>query len=263
MIRALVIIAVAGFLMAVGCISAAVAIGGPQAIARSGWTWDWDLHDGRAPWHGGWRRHDLAGPQTERDFPWSGGRLEVNAPAEIEYVQAAGPARLTVRGSKALVDRVRVEGGRISLAPGRPTWGDLEIRLSAPDVTRFELNGASHLNITGYKQDELVLESSGHSEIEAAGEAKSVKLSVSGAGEADLSDLKTAGAEIDISGAGQATAGPTDWARVAISGVGDVELLTRPKELQTDISGAGRIRTPDADDEVEDRDDDGGQKRAT
>lgn len=259
MIRALVIVAVAGFLMAVGCISAAVAIGGPVAIARSGWTWDWDIDDGHPPWRGG-RHREALGAQSQRDFPWSGGKLEVNAPAEVEYVQAPGPARLTIRGPASLLDRVRVESGRISLAPGGRAWRGLEIRLTAPDVKSFELNGASRLSITGYKQDELVLEASGHSEIEAAGETKSVRLSVSGAGEADLSGLKTEGADIEISGAGQATAGPTEWARVDISGVGDVNLLTRPRQLQTDISGAGRIRTPSADDV---QNDDGRSKQAT
>jgi hypothetical protein len=259
MIRALVIVAVAGFLMAIGCISAAVAIGGPQAFARSGWTWTWGDDD--HPPRFGWRPTVARGPQTQRDFPWSGDRLEVNAPAEIEYVQAEGPARLTVRGPAAVLDRVRVQGGRISLTPGAPAWSDLHIRLSAPDVTRFQLNGANRLTISGYRQDELVLEASGHAEIDAAGEVKTVRLRLSGDGEADLSELKAAGAEIDISGAGRASVGPSEWARIDISGMGDVDLLTRPKELQTNISGAGRIRTP-GDSDV-DAEEDGGPKRAT
>ena len=49
-----------------------------------------------------------------------------------------------------------------------------------PDVTRFELNGADHLNITDYKHDQLTLMASGRAEIQAKGETKSVKLSVSG-----------------------------------------------------------------------------------
>ena len=262
MIRALVVVAVAGFVMAVGCISAAIAIGGPEAIARSGWNWTWDLDDGRPPWHD-WRRREGRGPQVQRDFPWSGDKLQVNAPAEIEYVQAPGPARLTIRGPSALLDRVRVEGGRITLAPGGHAWRDLHIRLSAPDVRTFELNGADRLSITGYKQDELVLEANGHAEIDAAGEVRSVKLRVSGAGAADLSGLKTAGAEIEISGAGQATVGPTDWARVDISGMGDVNLLTRPKQLQTNVSGAGRIRQPGDDADGQDDDVARGPKRTT
>jgi hypothetical protein len=264
MIRALVIVAVAGFLMSVACISGAVAIGGPEAIARSAWSWNWGgMHGARH--FGAWRhgRHD-DGPQAQRDFPWTGDRLEVNAPAEIDYVQAAGPAKLTISGTKSALDQVRVDGGRITLAPGPARWSELHIALTAPDVTRFELNGANRLNITGYKHDELSLSASGHAEIQAQGEAKSVKLSVSGAGEADLSELKTARADIDISGAAAATVAPSDWARVQISGMGDVNLLTRPKQLETHVSGAGHIRQPGQDSVTAgDDDDDRGPARPT
>ena len=247
MIRALVIVAVAGFLMSAACITAAVAIGGPDAIARSAWSWDWGDDWGHGPHHFGvWRQETHDGAKVQRDFPWSGDRLAVNAPAQIDYVQASGPAKLTISGSREALDRVRVEDGRITLS-GPYRWSELHVALTAPNVTRFELNGANRLDITGYKQDQLVLGASGHAEIRAQGEAKSVSLNVSGAGEADLSDLKTARADVDISGAGSATVGPTDAARVQISGMGDVQLLTRPRRLETHVSGAGRIRQPGQD----------------
>ena len=64
------------------------------------------------------------------------------------------------------------------------------------------------------------------------------------AGDGDLSGLKAREAEVEISGAGKATVAPTDRARLEISGMGEIELLTRPAQLETDISGAGRIRQP-------------------
>jgi hypothetical protein len=142
-----------------------------------------------------------------------------------------------------------VENGRISLVDGA-RWASLHVTLTAPKVTSFELNGANRLKISGYKQDELSLSASGHAEIEAVGETKTVKLDVSGAGEADLGELKTAGAEVAISGAGAATLRPTDWARVDISGMGAVDLLTRPKQLETHVSGAGRIQQPGDDEDT-------------
>lgn len=261
MVRALVIIIIAGFITSVACISAAVAIGGPHAIARGAWVWNWADDDGPRTWR--YPAHD-SGPQSQRDFPWSSDRLEINAPAEIDYVQAAGPAKLTIRAPADMLNKVRVEGGRISLQGGAPRHTKLHITLTAPNVTRFELNGADELKISGYKQDELTLVANGHAEIKAQGEAKTVRVSVSGHGEADLADLKTAGAAIDISGAGEATAGPTEWARVQISGLGEVDLLTRPKRLETQIAGAGRVRQPDEDHAADvDEDDDGGPVRAT
>jgi hypothetical protein len=246
MIRALVIVIVAGFLTSLVCLSAAIAIGGPE-ITRGAWSWDWDDSPHH---HFVWRNgeHHADGAQTARAFTWSGGdRLEVNAPADIEYVQAAGPPKLTISGTPAELDRVRVENGKITLESGFGRWDQLHISLSAPGVNRFELNGANTLRITSYDQDNLAIAVSGHGEIEAQGQAKSVDLSLSGAGDADLSQLKTASAAVDISGAGKASIAPTDSARLQISGVGEVNLLTKPAHLETHISGAGRIHLPGQD----------------
>lgn len=265
MIRALVIVAVAGFLMSVACITGAIAIGGPEAIARSAWSWNWGGWGDGHHHFGVWRHESgQSGPQAQRDFPWSGDRLEVNAPAEIDYAQASGPAKLTISGPREALDQVRVDGGRITLAPGAYRWAELHITLSAPDVTRFELNGANRLTIANYKQDQLFLDASGHADIRAQGETKSVSLNVSGAGDADLSELKTSRADIDISGAGAATVAPKDAARVQISGMGDVKLLTRPKQLETHVSGAGHISQPGQDSiTAGDDDDDRGPARPT
>ena len=273
MIRALAIVAVAGFLMSVACIAAAVAIGGPDAIARSAWSWDWGEDWDRGPHHFGVWRHEThdGAARTQRDFPWSGDRLAVNAPAEIDYVQAPGPAKLTISGSREALDQVRVEGGRITLS-GPFRWSELHVTLTAPNVTRFELNGANRLNITGYKQDQLTIAVSGHGDVAAQGETKAVNLTLAGSGDADFTGLKTAGADIDISGAGAATVGPTDWARVQISGVGDVNLLTKPPRLETHIAGAGVVHQPgqasatagsSGDDDQGDDDDARGPKRTT
>jgi hypothetical protein len=265
MIRSLIIIAVAGFLMSVVCLSAALAIGGPDLMSHAPWSWAWEA----GPGHPHVWRMNASGPQSQRDFPWTGDSLEVNAPAEIDYVQAAGPAKLTIRGPAPALDRVRVEGGRITLVDGFGDGSSLHVTLSAPNVSRFGLNGANRLHITGYDQDQLSVAVTGHADVSAEGQARTVNLSVSGAGEADLAQLKTAGAAIDISGAGQATVGPTEWARVQISGMGDVNLLTRPARLETHVSGAGRIRQPGQDNvtagQWDDDNDDGdrGPARAT
>lgn len=267
MIRSLVIVFVAALVTSVVCLAGAVALGGPVLMHKGPWSWnfDWD-GDRRHVWRSG-----HGGAEVQRDFAWAGTTLEVNAPAEIDYVQAAGPAKLTIRGPAGELDRVRVENGRISVADGGfRDWDELRITLSAPDVHAFDLNGANKLRITGYDQPELSVTVSGQADVSAAGKTRTVNVRVSGAGETDLADLKTAGASIEISGAGQATVAPTDWAKVEISGMGDVNLLTKPARLETHVSGAGRIRQPgqssitagaSAQDDADDEDDARGPKR--
>lgn len=243
MIRALVLIAAVGLALCVATLMSALAIAGPDAFSRGGWEWvrghhDWDADDNEVP--------DDA--SETRTFTWIGGNtLEVRAPAEVRYVQKAGPASLTISGPARLLDRVRIEeGGQIRASSRHWGRGGLRIVLTAPDVSNFRLSGANKLTIEDYDQDTLSVKVSGASEVDVAGQTRAVSLDISGAGDADLGRLKAREAEVEISGAGEATIAPTERARLAISGMGEIELLTRPGQLETDISGAGRIRQPPA-----------------
>src|SRR4051812_33914236 len=119
MIRVLILIAVSGFVLCVATLTAALAIGGPDAIASVGWNmassshwhghhWDWgddgnDWADGRAD-----------GPATTRTLTWTGGdTLEIEVPADVQYTQAAGAGSVKVSGPERLVAHVVIENGHI------------------------------------------------------------------------------------------------------------------------------------------------------
>lgn len=249
MIRVLFMIAAAGFVLSVGTLSAAVAIGGPEAITRGGWRafagdwghWEWDDHHGRREnrWSG-----EAAGPQATRTLPWSGAEgLDVDLAADIRYVQADGPGTVTVTGPQRAVDEVVVRGESIRYAHHHAPWSrKLSIVVRAPAVSRFGVSGVNTLAIENYRQKSLRLDVSGMGEVTAAGQADEVDLDLSGAGDVDLGALRTRGADVDISGAADATIAPTEWAELDISGAGDVRLLTHPPRLETDVSGAGQVR---------------------
>jgi hypothetical protein len=242
---------VAGFLVATVALSSAVAIGGPEAIARGVWAWgphawkgDWDSHD----WHGRHHRHaDDSGPQTTREIPWTGGAsVELDVPAEMTFTQGPGPAKLVITGPRSAVEAVEVEDGHIRFrGDHNRRFRRLTITLTAPDVTRFDLAGRSRLAIEGYNQDRLTLDLSGNAEVVARGRAETLNLDLSGSSEADLSGLAAKGAEVEVSGSGDATIAPTDWAKLDISGAGDVTLVTRPARLETDVSGSGKVHQED------------------
>jgi hypothetical protein len=250
MIRVLSMIAVAGFILSLATISAAFAIGGPDLVARGGWSllsWDdgdWHWGDG----HRHFRRHGYwegeSGPQKSRTLAWSGARgLDVDLPADIRYVQADGPATVTVTGPESAVDRVVIRGSSIRYEGGRHHWGSrLSILVRAPNIDSFDLSGDNHLAIEGYNQDSLNIDVSGAGEVTAEGRVKTIAIDVSGSGDVDLGRLKAEGADVEISGAGDVTIAPTEWAKLDVSGMGDVRLLTHPPKLDTDVSGAGRVR---------------------
>jgi hypothetical protein len=246
MVRTLLLIAAAGFLVSVVTLSVAVALAGPQAF-RHGYAFTLGDHGWRWSDHSQ-RRSDVdhdAGPEATRDFPWSGGSsLNVSVPAEIEYVQADGPAKVTATGPQGALDDLRVENGRIRYAGDGWHDGKLRLVVTAPAVNDFALDGAETLKISGYHQDKLSVTVSGYGDVHVAGETHDETMTISGAGHADLGGLKARTAHIEIDGSGDTRLAPTDAAEIDISGSGDATLLTSPPKLVSHISGSGQVHQP-------------------
>ncbi len=240
MIRNLAIVAVAGLVVSTATLSAAFFIAGPQNVINGAWTY------GPHGWGGHWSHHlrdsQDDGPQTTRDIAWSGGEaLDIEVPADIRYTQAPGPAKVTVTGPQVAVADLVIENGRFGYARDRDHDARFTVMISAPSVNRFTLESSGRLAIVGYRQDSLTLDLEGDTDVVAAGEAKSVKLSISGSADADLAAMKAQAADVTIEGSGSAKVAPPAEAKVDISGSGDVHLLTDPPKLATHISGSGQV----------------------
>ncbi|MDB5474680.1 MAG: hypothetical protein JWP49_191 [Phenylobacterium sp.] len=250
MIRVLAMIAVAGFLLSVACLSIAVSLAGPEAIASGAWAWSgpWNHHSWGHRHHGFGFNYSFSpdGPQASRELPWTGEALDVDVPAHVRFIQAPGPARLVIHGRKDAIDHVVVENGRIGLDLPNYDGEAFDIELTAPKVTRFGLGASGRLEIADFKQDDLDLRISGDGDVTAQGSAKSVKLQISGSGDADLAALVTDSAEVRISGSGQAKVGPKTSARLDISGSGGVTLTSRPARVESHVSGSGSIDQDDS-----------------
>lgn len=246
MTRTLVLIAFAGFVLAVACIAGAFALGG-QAIARHHWGHGWTVNfDGQ-----NWRHiekdddHDTAsGATASREIAWTGGdKIEFDVPANVQYTQGPGPAKLVISGPKDAVDRVELSGSQLQFRGGDDDddSGRLTVLMTAPDIRHFAIDGDNNLTIAGYDQDDLSVNVSGSGSVNAKGKTHSVNLDVSGDGDIDLSGLTTQRADADISGSGRASIAPTDAADLSISGSGEIDLLTHPAKLTSDVSGSGHI----------------------
>lgn len=262
MIRTLITISVVGFVLSVACIAGAIGLaGGPFAIRDKAKGWvvehsDWhgrmrdghlkgDLRIGDGDIHFGGDLADDDGKTATRDFSWQGSdHLDVSPAADIVYTQ--GPvAKLTIFGPAKALDNLRVRDGRIEYESGYDNdEARLKIVMTAPDVQAFDLAGSQKLVIEGYKRDKLGLDLSGDAQVSARGSAKSLRLDITGEGEADLSGLTLDAAVVDISGSGRASLGPRESARIDVSGDGVVKLTTKPKTLTKDISGSGQVSQP-------------------
>jgi len=251
MIRVLSMIALAGFFLSVVCLSAAVALGGPDLITSA--AWGWSGHGVNVHWTD---TGPYTGPETTRELPWKGGEtLVVQIPADVTFTQADGPPRLVVRGPKDALDGLALDQSMIAPRDmrdgqdGRTVYEDaaITIELTAPKVTTFQTYDSGKLEIRNYHQDRLHIGTFGSRDVTVEGAARRLDLIMNGSDQVDLSHLALDGAAVNLQGSGHATLAPKGWAKLDVSGSGEVTLTRKPKQLQTNVTGSGRIILPETD----------------
>ena len=130
MIRTLLLIAAASFVLMLAAFGGAAALGGPELL-RNGWTIDVGDNDSEA-----W-----SGPTVERTLEWTGGdRLTIALPADVVFTQGDTPS-VVVSGPETAVQRITLVDGRLAFADengaserftviGRPSG--LTVTITAP-----------------------------------------------------------------------------------------------------------------------------------
>lgn len=258
MIRNLLIIAGASFVLMLACVAGVTALAGP-VILKDGWTLPIDKE---ADFD---RTHVRVGtrtpsPDVSRELAWSGDSLTVELPLDVTYIQGSA-AKVEITGPKAYVDRLRLENGRLSLIDdgadnveqGGLTIDRNGIRLqsnsdrvkivvTAPNVSNFKVDGSGDLEIRAYDQPTLTLAINGSGDVSARGKAERLFVAAAGSGEAELEDLSVKTAELTIAGSGDTNLTASDAVKVALSGSGDVALMAQPVSLTASTSGSGMVR---------------------
>lgn len=263
MIRNALIIAGASFVLMLGCFAGVATLAGP-VILKDGWSIPIDQdHDMVKVRYS--RRIDATGAKTSpiisRQLAWSGEALTVDLPIDVTYVQ--GPvAKVEISGPRAVVDRLRIEAGRISLVDGDSdhdlnvdsltidrngirvhSYADqTRIVVTAPKVSSFKLDGSGDLEIRNYNQPAMTLALNGSGDVDASGQTTGLMLATAGSGDAELEALRAANAEIALSGSGNADISASNLVKIAISGSGDVNMNTQPVSETSTISGSGSVR---------------------
>ena len=121
----------------------------------------------------------------------------------------------------------------------------IALRIAAQDLNSVTISGAGTVQVSGVKNDNFAIHSSGAAKVTADGDAKSVEISNSGAGLIDAHELRSAKVNVNISGAGQAEVYASDQLDVTISGVGRVVYSGQPKVIHKNISGVGTVSARD------------------
>jgi len=178
------------------------------------------------------------------EWDWDGtDGLGVSVPATVHY-QRGGPARITVTGPDALLEKLRVGQGQIrwcedcSIRGGR-----LDITVSGVPLRRVSLAGANiDIQLGRMDQDRLHLAIAGTGQISAEGRVDDVRISVAGSGNIHLEKMAARKADIDIAGSGDIGLTPREEANIRVAGSGRVWMTGAPARLKQSITGSGGMR---------------------
>ena len=258
MIRTLITIAFASFILAMACLAGAAALGG-RDIAENGWTipseWQYRITDRDG--HGRLERV-RSSERVTREIAWDGGEsLMLDLPLDVTYIQG-DESRVVIEGPKDYAERITLDGGRFGLAgdvhlDNSDVTIDLNgvrvldagerirITVTAPSVKTFAVNGSGDLDIRGYDQPELTVRVQGSGDVTGSGRSDAVKLDIVGSGSIDLADIEARDAQVTTSGSGDATIAASGAVKVAVAGSGGVSLRAKPASLASEISGSGDV----------------------
>lgn len=121
--------------------------------------------------------------------------------------------------------------------PSKP----IAIRISVPDLEKFTSAGAGDVHVSSVKNNQLVLSSTGASNIEASGQTKFVEISTSGAGNIETQSLRAERTKITVSGAAQVDVYASQQLDVSVSGIGSVTYSGNPPVVNKSVSGIGSV----------------------
>jgi hypothetical protein len=168
-----------------------------------------------------------------------GGVFEVEVTAGKEY-------SVQVQADNNLLPYIRteVESGvlHISTKERINSQTPLRVIVSAPEIDHLDVSGASKLFLSGVKNSELGIHTSGASKLKLEGETSVFNVEVSGASSIDAESLKSKTATVDASGASKVSVFVTERLNSDASGASKIQYSGNPASVEKNTSGASSVR---------------------
>jgi Putative auto-transporter adhesin, head GIN domain len=163
-------------------------------------------------------------------------------------VEIGEPQSITVHTDDNLLEHVltEVEDGTLEIRQSDDTSieprAGLTIEIRVPTLEAASVGGAGSITVGGLQVAAFTATVSGSGDIEASGTATRVLAEVSGSGDLRLDRLAAREVDADISGAGSIDVDAADSLHASVSGAGRIRYSGDPPQVETDVSGAGRIK---------------------
>jgi len=158
-------------------------------------------------------------------------------PAEIEK---------TIFGSGRIIE---ANAGARPLPPNPPQTNPPSVTppivppppLGVMATRNFVVAGSGIQQLGHFEQGNMNVTITGSGSASADGRIDKLAVMVAGSGDARLAGLSARQVTVTVAGSGDATIAPQDEARVTILGSGNVYLASRPRRIERNIMGSGRV----------------------
>jgi hypothetical protein len=117
----------------------------------------------------------------------------------------------------------------------------LQITLSIPNLKRFVFTGAGEADLANVKNDRLEILMNGAGSLTATGETKEAEITLAGAGSVDAKNLHAVNVQVNSTGVGQVDIYATEKLDARASGVGEINYYGKPKTVNRQATGIGAI----------------------
>ena len=230
----LAIVALIGLTGSAAFIGAAAAIGGKDFADNM----DFPAFGDRP------RCEDVAGATaTSRELEWDGSdHVGLSVGGHATYTPGTDN-KVHASGDPQLLAHLRVRDGSIELdcTGWHRDASNLTIILPGQEFQKFGIAGHGNLTLQKLNQMMLKVSIAGSGSIKADGKVEHADVHIAGSGNIDMSQVATKVTMVHIAGSGTTDIAPSDEADIHIAGSGDVNLHTNPRQLETHVSGSGRI----------------------
>ncbi|MEQ1638500.1 MAG: head GIN domain-containing protein [Methylococcales bacterium] len=113
------------------------------------------------------------------------------------------------------------------------------ITLGSRKLAALTMEGAGDVELENLKENTLILKLSGSGNLKAQGKASQLSIFLEGAGDVDASDLISDHAEVRIEGSGNVEVNAKQSLKGGIAGSGDIHYFGQPDKIEKHISGSG------------------------
>jgi len=117
----------------------------------------------------------------------------------------------------------------------------LVIIVSAPDLKKFVFSGAGKANLSNVKNDRVEIALTGAGSLTASGETKEADITLSGAGSVDTKNLHAVNAKVNSTGVGSVEIYVTGQLDAKSSGIGEINYYGSPKIVNRQAGVIGKI----------------------